>query len=169
MKKSKNMKSTKWLQWGKPGFTLIELLIIIAILGVLAAVIIPNTTGFLSTGTLSAAKNELQNVKTAAMAYLGEHEVWPNSSTDLASLIVGAPKATYVFDNVTGFVIDASGSWSGITWSGTIRPVYPGRELDEIMVATTDSNHPIPTDNFSMVANHQNQPMTGRKFGARRT
>jgi prepilin-type N-terminal cleavage/methylation domain-containing protein len=122
MKISKNPKSMKWLQRGKPGFTMIELLIIIAILGVLAAVIIPNTTGFVSTGTLSAAKNEMQNIKTAAMAYLGEHEVWPNSSTDLASLIVGTPKATYVFDNVTGFVVDASGSWSGLSWSAPSAP-----------------------------------------------
>jgi prepilin-type N-terminal cleavage/methylation domain-containing protein len=122
MKIGKNTKSMKWLQRGKPGFTLIELLIIIAILGVLAAVIIPNTTGFLSTGTLSAAKTELQNVKTASMAYFGEHEAWPDSSDDLASLIVGAPKATYVFDTATGFVIDASGSWSGITWSAPSAP-----------------------------------------------
>jgi type II secretory pathway pseudopilin PulG len=122
MKISEKKNSVKWLRQGIPGFTLIELLIIVGILGILAAVIIPNTTGFLSTGTLSAAKNEMQNVKTAGTAYFGEHQLWPNSSTDLASLIVGAPKATYVFDNVTGFIVDASGTWSGLSWLAPSAP-----------------------------------------------
>ena len=50
---------------GERGFTLIELLIVVAILGVLAAVVIPNVTRLFGRGEEEAAKTELHNVQAA--------------------------------------------------------------------------------------------------------
>lgn len=50
---------------GEKGFTLIELLIVVAILGVLAAVIIPNVTKFFGAGKEEARKTERSTIQLA--------------------------------------------------------------------------------------------------------
>jgi len=52
---------------GEKGFTLIELLIVVAILGVLAAVVIPNVGRFIGAGESEAADTELANIQTAVV------------------------------------------------------------------------------------------------------
>ena len=47
------------------GFTLVELLIVVAILGVLSAVVLPNVIGLADQGQVEAAKAELVTVQTA--------------------------------------------------------------------------------------------------------
>jgi prepilin-type N-terminal cleavage/methylation domain-containing protein len=55
---------------GEKGFTLIELLIVVAILGVLAAVVIPNVGRFIGRGEDEAAETELANVQSAVTSMM---------------------------------------------------------------------------------------------------
>jgi prepilin-type N-terminal cleavage/methylation domain-containing protein len=106
----------KMLHRGEKGFTLIELLIVVAILGIIAAVVIPNISGFMITGELSAANSEAEQVKTAALGYFGEYGVWPDDSDQLSpDYISGDMKATYTIDDY-GWLVGASNS----TWSALI-------------------------------------------------
>jgi len=106
----------KGLHRGEKGFTLIELLLVVAIVGILATVIVPNMDSFMSSGILNAAQTEAENVKTAASGYLAEHEEWPGSSDDLGEFLDGDIKATYEFGADSGIESVSDQEWQDIYW-----------------------------------------------------
>jgi len=68
---------------GEKGFTLIELLIVVAILGVLAAVVIPNVGRFIGRGEEEAAETELANIQSAVVSMMVDNgiDLLPNPVT----------------------------------------------------------------------------------------
>ena len=60
---------------GEKGFTLIELLIVVAILGVLAAVVIPNVGRFIGRGEDEAADTEFANIQSAVVAMMVDNQL----------------------------------------------------------------------------------------------
>ncbi len=106
----------KMMHGGERRLTLIELLIVVAVLVIIGAVIIPNRDTLMSMVTVSAANSEVENVKTASLAYYTDTQVWSdttgsavtvgNTAHSFGDRYAGAVTANYTF-NDDGFLVDA--------------------------------------------------------------
>ncbi|MBV5338614.1 MAG: prepilin-type N-terminal cleavage/methylation domain-containing protein [Deltaproteobacteria bacterium] len=63
----------------KKGFTLIELLIVVAIIGILAAIAIPQFSAYRAKAYNSSANSDLKNMKTGMEAFMADNQVYPTS------------------------------------------------------------------------------------------
>ena len=62
---------------GEKGFTLIELLIVVAIIGILAAIAIPQFSAYRQKAYNSAANSDLKNMKTGMEAFKADTQFYP--------------------------------------------------------------------------------------------
>ena len=70
----------------KQGFTLVELMIVVAIIGILAAVAIPAYQDFLARAQVTEAINLMGSVKTPVAEFYADKGTWP-TLTEFNSLI----------------------------------------------------------------------------------
>jgi len=113
------------------GFTLIELMIVVAIIGILAAIAIPNFLKFQCKSKQSEAKTNLSGIFTAEKAFFGEYNTY---GTDLISVNWqpdGSPLYVYGFSGTF-----PAGSVAGITG-------YDGARNDTADVAVSSGRYSI--------------------------
>ena len=123
------------------GFTLIELMIVVAIIGILAAVAIPQYQDYVTRAKLSKAATFADPIKTAVAMYAQENAGIPATALTWNSLGLSttntAPVTTAASNSVSAVALAASGGIT-ITLAG-IGTAYDGQTVTFVPTVNTTS------------------------------
>ena len=123
------------------GFTLIELMIVVAIIGILAAIAVPAYQDYIARAQVSEAVSLLGSAKTGLAEYFADKGFWPSTPSDVMASTTGkytdmitAPntgtisgtsstytvqatmKTSTINSAITGGIVQLSTPDSGKTW-----------------------------------------------------
>jgi type IV pilus assembly protein PilA len=106
----------------KKGFTLIELMIVVAIIGILAAIAIPNFMNYQCKAMQSEAKTSLGTIRTLQEAYFAEYDTYTANLSNLGFELKGDTKYNppdVTLDGTTAYsatIEGTQGSVDGDIW-----------------------------------------------------
>jgi type IV pilus assembly protein PilA len=100
------------------GFTLIELMIVIAIIGILAAIAIPNFISYRMRAFDADAQSAIKNLMTAEETYFADNAIYTDTVSNLPGFTQSSKIEIVVsLPSTTGYAVTARHTSSENTWS----------------------------------------------------
>lgn len=129
------------------GFTLVEILIVVVILGILAAIVIPQFTSASETAKASSLQSQLQTIRSQLELYQVQHngnyptlaQLWDNltQTTDVDGATSGSDFGPYLqkapmnpFVGASNVTAAATGAWKYDAATGQITAVLPASAFE---------------------------------------
>lgn len=81
------MKTYRSIPINQKGFTLLEIMVVIVILGVLAALVVPNLLGNKDRADIQKAKTDIVSLENALDMYKLDNDVYPTTEQGLKALV----------------------------------------------------------------------------------
>jgi general secretion pathway protein G len=104
------------------GFTLIEIMVVVIIIGLLAAVIVPNVINKVDEARVTKAKQDIQSLETALTMFRLDNSKYPTTEQGLQSLVTQPTDPTIKHWRPGGYIQRISKD----PWGNDYQYVYPG-------------------------------------------
>jgi len=109
------------------GFTLIEIMVVVVIIGLLAAVILPNIFSNLSKAQITKAKSDIQAIEGGLTMYKLDNYKYPNTDLGLSALVQRPNDPTVRNWREGGYLKRVSND----PWGNPYQYVFPGTRGQE--------------------------------------
>ena len=117
----------------RPAFTLVEILIVVIILGILAAIVIPQFTSATQDARKSNMRNQLQTLRGTAELYRVEHR-------DTAPLMVTDGWELFTAKTDIDGNVDPAGRWGPYIQSPPVNPLTNSSDIVAVGTGAAASN-----------------------------